>query len=238
MNIAFLIPTTSKGKSWVTIEDTTLYKNTLSTFMIEPHYNYYFYIGYDYDDVFFNSIKYQTDFRMVFKEYTFIFIAYDSTIYKGHLTKMWNILLIHAINNNMNYFYQCGDDIIFKTYGWVQNAIEILHSHNDIGITGPINNHPHLLTQVFFSHKHYQIFKFLFPEYIFNWGCDDWINNVYSPDFIYPLKNHIAINDGGPPHYDTTKYNISAIKNMAKKQADIESVKLLNYMNRICFGLS
>ena len=31
---------------------------------------------------------------------------------------MWNILFKKAYNDNCDYFYQCGDDILFKTKGW------------------------------------------------------------------------------------------------------------------------
>lgn len=231
MNIAFLIPTTSKGKIWSHYTDCFLYKYTLSTFKPEENFKYHFFIGYDNNDLYYKNKHFQGFIIDYFKNYTFHFIEFNNSVYPGHLTHMWNILLENAIKSNMNYFYQCGDDIIFKNKGWVKQSVLTLKMHQDIGITGPLNNHPSLLTQVFFSKKHYDIFKVLFPKYIFNWGCDDWINIVYKPNYMYPLGNFQAVNAGGAPRYDINKYNITKIKETAVKKANIERKKLVQYLS-------
>ena len=51
---------------------------------------------------------------------------------------MWNILFRHAYDENCEYFFQCGDDMIFATNGWVNDCIEILKKHKGFGLTGPI----------------------------------------------------------------------------------------------------
>ena len=52
------------------------------------------------------------------------------------------------------------------------------------------------MTQSFVSRKHMEIFSVYFPPEIVNWCCDDWINFVYYPKYIYPLTliNLVAIN--------------------------------------------
>jgi hypothetical protein len=233
MNISFLIPTTSKGKNWTCFQDSLLFNNTLSSFKPEEKHTYHFFIGYDYDDKYYNNEKMHKTIKNVFPDYIFKFIEFNKNVYPSHLTHMWNILIENAFKleeTTIDYFYQCGDDIIFKDKGWVEQSIKTLKMHGDIGITGPINNHPELLTQVFFSRKHYEIFGFLFPEYIFNWGCDDWINKVYTPNYIYPLTNFYAKNAGGPPRYDTTKYDIQKLKQTANKKAQEERVNITNYL--------
>jgi len=47
-----------------------------------------------------------------------------------------------------------------------------------------------------------EIFGWYFPKEIKNWCCDDWYNMVYSPNYLYPLRNHYAGNNGGEPRYD------------------------------------
>ena len=42
------------------------------------------------------------------------------------LTKMWNYLFKIAYDEDYDYFYQTGDDINFKTKGWVNCSINIL----------------------------------------------------------------------------------------------------------------
>ena len=55
---------------------------------------------------------------------------------------MWNILFQQSYDENCEYFFQCGDDMEFKTKGWINDGIKILKMNNDIGITGPVNNNP------------------------------------------------------------------------------------------------
>jgi hypothetical protein len=78
-----------------------------------------------------------------------------------------------------------------------------LEGKQNIGLTGPINNNPYILTQSFVSRKHYDLFEYYFPEEIINWFCDDWINEVYKGlNSFYPLHKHLCINIGGQPRYD------------------------------------
>ena len=74
---------------------------------------------------------------------------YMDNVKKGHLTVMWNILFDKAIEDNNDYFFQCGDDIEFHTKGWVNDCISVLKNTDGIGLVGPINNNPRILTQSF-----------------------------------------------------------------------------------------
>lgn len=207
--IAILIITTSnKRTDWTNVKDSYLYNMTLKTFLLtyNKEHKYKFYIGIDANDRIFDNIKEQeeiTRFSKAFHNIEFEFIVYDNNkVPKGHCTIMWNILFKKAYIDNYDYFYQCGDDIIFKTHGWINDSIEILKRHNNIGLTGPINNNNRILTQSFVSRKHMKIFGWYFPEEIKNWCCDDWYNMVYSPSYLYPLHNHYAVNNGGEPRYN------------------------------------
>jgi hypothetical protein len=205
--VSLLIPTTSRGRDeWLTIKDTYLYKLSLKTFLktLDKLNTYMVYIGYDANDRIFDSETTHDEIRrftQVFPNVSFQFIRYEN-IQKGHLTKMWNVLYKTAYDDDCDYFYQCGDDIAFKTDGWVNDSIQALIQNNNVGISGPLNNNSAILTQAMFSRKHMEIFGWLFPEEIINWCCDDWYNNVYRPNFFCPLKSHFCSNDGGVPRYD------------------------------------
>lgn len=211
MKIGIIIPATSNKRShWKNIKDTYIYNKCVKTFIssITPKernsYTFCFYIGYDKDDRIFANIKEQETILYLSKVFPFIqfqFVTFEN-IKKGHVTKMWNVLFQKAFDDQCKYFYQCGDDIVFKTKGWVTDSINILKQHNDIGLTGPINNNPYILTQSFVSRKHMNIFGFYFPEEILNWFCDDWYNEVYKPSHFYPLNKHFCSNDGGEPRYN------------------------------------
>jgi hypothetical protein len=212
MKIGLLIPSTSNRRNWTLCKDTYLYNVTLKTFINSITYEeqnnmYIFYIGIDRDDPVIDT----TSFRDEINDYItgkknvnieFQYIYMDG-ITKGHLTIMWNRLFNKALNDNCDYFFQCGDDIMFITSGWISNCIKVLQQNNNIGLAGPINNNPRILTQSFVSRKHYDLFGYYFPEDIINWCCDDWINEVYKGiNAYFPLNKHLCINIGGDPRYD------------------------------------
>ena len=246
--IALLIPTTSKGRdSWATVKDTYLFNLTLKTFLLTQNkeHEYIFYIGIDADDRIFSNPKYQEEihrFKNAFKNVDYQFIIMEN-IKKGHLTVMWNVLFQKAYDEGCEYFFQCGDDINFRTQNWVNDSINKLKQHNGIGITGPINNNPQILTQCMVSRKHMEIFGWFFPVEIINWCCDDWYNIVYQPQFFFPLGNHFCSNDGGAPRYDINndkkfkgtqnefRVNIEKLRRDTKILAEKHKKILFNYLS-------
>jgi len=222
--IGFLILATSNNRdNWISIKDSYLYNLTLksSLLTINREHKYIYYIGIDKNDRIFDKKTAQNEilkFQNVFKHITIEFIVYDNNkIPKGYATLMWNVLFEKAYNDGCDYFYQCGDDMEFKTKNWINDSINMLKSKNNIGLTGPINNNNRILTQSFVSRKHMEIFGWYFPKEIKNWCCDDWYNIVYHPNYLYPLKNHFAENKGGQPRYKINNDNNFALNNMMFK---------------------
>jgi hypothetical protein len=207
IKVALLTLATSKQRdNWVTIKDSYLFNMTLKTFLLtmDKEHEYQVYVGIDKDDRIFDKTDQQheiTRFSKVFPNVEIIFRTMEN-IEKGYVTLMWNKIFQEAYNNKCNYFYQCGDDMVFKTKGWINDCIKVLKSKNDIGLAGPINNNNRILTQAFVSRKHMEIFGWFFPKEIKNWCCDDWYNMVYHPNYLYPLGNHFAVNMGGNPRYE------------------------------------
>ena len=218
MKIGILIPTTSHGRAWTSYKETYLYNIMLKSFLLtsdkkyedatslatSENIQYIFYIGLDKGDIILDHHETKTNINklgQVFTNISFQYI-YMTDITKGHLTVMWNRLFTKALADQCDYFYQCGDDIEFKTKGWVNACIKELKAHGDYGMTGPINNNPNILTQTFVSRKHYELFGYFFPPEIINWCCDDWINHVYRGlNAFFPLTNHLCENIGGKPRY-------------------------------------
>lgn len=210
MKLGLLIPSTSNGRNWSSYKDTYLYNITLKTFLIstfgekDKHHTYVFYIGIDKNDKVLDTDDFKKEIQRLislFKNVEIQYLYMDG-ITKGHLTPMWNRLFKKALDDNCDYFFQCGDDIEFKTKEWVDECIQTLQRNNNIGLTGPINNNPRILTQSFVSRKHYDLFSYFFPEEIINWFCDDWINEVYKGlNAFFPLHQHFCGNVGGEPRY-------------------------------------
>tara|TARA_Y100000768_G_scaffold36911_2_gene24138 strand:+ start:8652 stop:9395 length:744 start_codon:yes stop_codon:yes gene_type:complete len=227
MKIGLLIPSTSKGRdNWKTYKDTYLYVSTLKTFLLtyNKEHEYVFYIGIDkgdriYDDKQSKEKFYQ--YAKVMKSISIKFVYMDG-IKKGHLTVMWNRLFKIAYDEGCDYFFQCGDDIEFKTDNWVNDCIDVLQKADNVGLTGPINNNPYILTQSFVSRKHMDIFGYYFPEEIINWFCDDWYNSVYKKmNCFYPLRNHYCANIGGQPRYDINNEKYSSIEHFRKRREEM-----------------
>ena len=95
---------------------------------IDKEHNYIFYVGIDKDDRIFDNETQKreiTRFSIVFPNIEFKFITMEN-IPKGYVTLMWNKLFEDAYNLGCDYFYQCGDDIEFKTKGWINDGIKVL----------------------------------------------------------------------------------------------------------------
>lgn len=222
MKIAILIPSTSKGRDWATYKDSYLYEKTLKTllFTYDKEHHYRLYIGIDERDRIYDNESVKTQLSRFVSIMTNVEIefVYMTGIEKGHLTIMWNRLFQKAYDAGFDYFFQCGDDIEFKTIGWVNACIGALETSNGIGVSGPINNNVRILTQSFVSRKHMELFGYYFPPEIINWCCDDWINDVYkSISAFYPLANHLCINIGGNPRYNINNDPTISSLNFNKK---------------------
>ena len=217
--IGILIPTTSRKRNWKHFNETTLYKIFLSSF-VNTYCNQYKYIIYlivDDDDKIFGVKKIQNEiiaFVSKFKNISIQFL-FSENIPKGWVTKMWNKAFKKAYEDQCDYFYQCGDDILLQSKKWVSNSIQMLKKHQNIGLTGPLDigriqtggdtcapgGYRFIQTQSFVSRKHMELFGFFFPEEIQNWYCDNWITKLYYPKYYYQIENTL-INSGGPPRYE------------------------------------
>ena len=248
--IGVLVLATSKNRDdWVMMKDTYLYNLTLKTFLLtlDKEHNYIFYIGIDKDDRLFDNETQKreiTRFSKAFPNVEFKFMTMEN-IAKGYVSLMWNKLFQDAYEVGCDYFYQCGDDMEFKTKGWINDCIKVLKEHNDMGMAGPINNNNRILTQSFVSRKHMEIFGWFFPKELINWCCDDYLNMVYHPKYLYPLHNHLAINQGGQPRYDINNnknftggsqmkfgMNVTALRQKAAKLAESHKLLIEEYIKK------
>jgi hypothetical protein len=228
MKIAFLIPMTSKGKDWKTINDSYIVKTTLKTLVKSINYDheYKFFLGIDHDDPLFSISSNIEELNNIFiKNKLELDITIFKNIKKGHLTAMWNILYKKAYDENYDYFYQCGDDIFFRSKNWIDIGIKILLENNNIGVTGPKTNNLKFLTQALFSRKHYEIFGFLFPETITNWYCDNWLSDVYKPLYYIEINNMSVKNT-----CTQGRYTIVLNKKIYENEVIKQKIKLNQYL--------
>ena len=206
MKVAFLIPSKSR-ETWD--KDPLIIKtiHSIGT-TICPEHAYKIFIGFDADDSYYNNSIYVAEVKKSTELYNIGLETVKLDIEKGWLTKMWNKLADLAYAEGFDYLYMLGDDIQFLNKGWVNESIETLKSTNNIGMTGPTEiNNMRILTQCFVHKTHYEIFKYLLPEEIKNWYCDDWMNLIYDVKRI----KHTCRNSGGAERY-TINRNSSNLK--------------------------
>jgi hypothetical protein len=230
---------------WNSYKESYLFKHTLKTFIItyNKEHSYKFFIGIDRNDSIYDNEEIKGEMKRfigIIENVEIEFIYMDG-VKKGHLTVMWNNLYDIALEEEYEYFFQCGDDIEFSTKNWVNDCLEVLKKTDGIGLVGPINNNPRILTQSFVSRKHKELFGYYFPPEIINWFCDDWINEVYKKiGHFYPLKNHFCNNVGGQPRYeinnDTTfrmmfNQNMSMMRKNVSILAEKDAKKAIEKIN-------
>ena len=141
--IGILIPTTSRNRNWKTIKETHLYKLFLKSFFstYNKEHTYIIYLVVDDNDVVYSKKTEKKALLKLTNSYTnisFKFIS-SSGIPSGHVSLMWNRAFKSAYQDNCDYFFQSGDDIVFLHENWINASICELQKNNDIGLTGPVD---------------------------------------------------------------------------------------------------
>ena len=105
MKIAFLIPSTTRGRKWRKMEDTYLYsifgQSFLNTF--SEGIDYTIYINIDIDDPIYRHNKEKKKLELLIGEKAKIKWIDDGRVQRGFLTLMWNYLFEKALEDN-NYY--------------------------------------------------------------------------------------------------------------------------------------
>ena len=237
-NIAILIPSTSKGRNWTTLQECDLYKFTLKSFLetYDKLHTYSFFIGIDNDDAFYaESVK--DEFSKLIngvKGLSITFVPFPPD--GGNVVKIWNGLFKIAYELNNDYFHQTGDDIVYMDSMWVNKCIAELKKMNDMGVVGHTdwgrkqqNPDDCLLTQSFVSRLHYQLLGYYFHPLIRNWFCDNYITELYNSVGLLRIIPHRISNVGGEPRYQIANasqlYKECVLKDLWKVDYFIEARK-------------
>ena len=223
--LAIIVPTCSYNDP-----DAHVYEQLLSKVFMEslltscPEYDIKIYLGYNNDD----KVYTEFDNRLLIeakavqhKNLSFEWYMFDDN-YKGKPTHIWNDLSRYAFVDGYEYHYACGDDIMFpKDKGWIGKMIKDLKKNNNLGICAGDSGNPHLpMTQFLYHKKHYDLFSWIYPPVIENWGCDNWIQEVYPKKYVLYYPQYRFYNLGGKPRYEV-KFNENFIKALIKRYRPI-----------------
>ena len=218
MKVAFLIPsTTNKRENWLTAEDTYLWNILCQTLEYQcPDHNIKLFIGYDAADRIYSDPEERLKFSAVFTKFELEWFPQGKEM-KGKVTSIWNNLGKEALLQGYNYFKLLGDDIKMPSdTGWLGCFINKLKKNKNIGFSAGYSNNDNIPTQFLVHKTHFDIFGFFYPEEIPNYGCDDFMYQIYPEKYRTWLKSYKLYNMGGEPRYNI-EFNMKFVEAVVKR---------------------
>jgi hypothetical protein len=206
MKVAFLVPSTTNKRDWKGIEETYLFQILFTGLERYPPngMDITVYVGYNDDDKIYSIYQERLKCNAIFTKFNIEWIPFDSS-YKGKVTTIWNVLGETALDDGFKYFKVLGDDIqIPKDRGWLGYFVNQLKKNNNIGFSAGFSNNTRIPTQFLVHETHLKIFGFIYANEIPNWGCDDWMFEVYPKKYQGWYKQINLPNMGGEPRYEVT----------------------------------
>jgi hypothetical protein len=203
MKVAFLIPSTTNGRDWTRAEETYLWNilcDSLDRFC--PQHEIKLFVGYDADDKIYSVAEERLKFQAVFTKFRIEWFPQDESL-KGKVSTIWNNLGYEAHKQNYDYMKVLGDDIKMPNdTGWLGCYINKLKKNQNIGWSAGWSNNDAIPTQFLIHQTHLNIFGFIYPNEIPNWGVDNWLNDIYPDKYRNWIRSFPLLNVGGQPRYD------------------------------------
>ncbi len=201
--VAFLIPsTTNKRDEWNEAQDTYLWKILCESLeKYTPAHEIKLFIGYDDDDRIYSVAEERLKFRARFMNFK---IEWFPMIHKkGKVNLIWNSLAYEALKQEYDYLKVLGDDIRMPNdNGWLGCFINKLKKNENIGFSAGWSNNDQIPTQFLIHKTHINIFGFVYPNEIPNWGVDNWLYDIYPEKYRNWIKSFPLLNVGGQPRYE------------------------------------
>jgi len=217
MKVAFLIPSTSNGRDeWKEAQDTYLWKILCETLERHtPDHQIKLFIGYDDDDRIYSIAEERLKFRAKFMNFKIEWFPQHNK--KGKVNLIWNSLAYEALKQEYDYLKVLGDDIRMPNdNGWLGLFINKLKKNKNIGWSAGYSNNDAIATQFLVHRTHFEIFGFIYPNEIPNWGVDDYLFQVYPEKYRNWLKSYPLLNVGGQPRYEI-QFSENFVKAIVKR---------------------
>tara|TARA_R100000734_G_C3317218_1_gene110146 strand:+ start:1638 stop:2333 length:696 start_codon:yes stop_codon:yes gene_type:complete len=202
--IAFCIPTTTNKREWTSAEETDLWRVLFTELenYLPTNSEITCFVGYDHDDKVWKDVDQRMKCNATFTKFKIEWTAFGDEV-KGKPTWIWNDLASFAMSEGFNYFKILGDDIrLPRDTGWLSCFVNKLKKNRNIGWVAGWSNNDAIPTQFLIHKTHLEIFEFVYPKEIPNWGCDDFMYQVYPEKLGVWLKSYPLLNVGGSPRYD------------------------------------
>ncbi len=203
MKVAFLIPSTTNNRDeWKEAQDTYLWKILCESLdKYTPDHEIKLFIGYDDDDRIYSVAEERLKFRAKFMNFKIEWFPQFHK--KGKVTMIWNSLAYESLKQEYDYMKILGDDIRMPNdNGWLGCFINKLKKNENIGFSAGWSNNDQIPTQFLIHKTHINIFDFVYPNEIPNWGCDNWMYDIYPEKYRNWIKSFPLLNVGGQPRYE------------------------------------
>ena len=221
MQIAFLIPSTSKNRDWENIHETYLFKILLpSLSKMESNIKVKLFVGFDVGDRIYGTHRINK-----YEDIEIDWTGFDG--FQGNPCGIWNGLGEVAIKEGYEYLFVCGDDIEIENSDWIHRFIVNLNINNKIGFSAGWSNNDNIPTQFLIHKTHIDILGFIYPPAIHNWFCDNWLNDVYPNKYRYWNKEVKLLNCGGQPRYVPNNDKV-----LAEKLVKRYRPKIIQFINK------
>lgn len=225
-SIAVLIASTSNNSGWSSVDDIFFLNDTIPSILSKKsdRIKYKFFLGFDDDDEFLLNHKEEINSRLESFEIDFSLVFVNNEVHKP--CPVWNYLFEMAYKEGFDFFLQTGDDIHFYD-AFDEDFILYLDGFDNFGVVGGITNvGPQIITQAFVHRNHMEVFGFLFPPELPDWGSDNWINFIYDSFNKARLSSrHRVVNNKivdsfkGVHRYSVTRDYRDQLNNSLKKYA-------------------
>jgi hypothetical protein len=232
ISICMMLPVTSRGVAHnkligLRLADLPLIHTFLPSLLdtIENMYEYHLYIGYDYDDPWYDDATNRQDlFKSIddqvkaISQKTIRLYVRPITLFgiDQRITAIWNTLASAAYRHGCDYFYPANDDLKFLTKGWTSAAIRTLEASpvaKNFGVVAFRDVSSCSYPTFHLTHRtHLEIHDGIYyPLPSHGAHQDPWIFGMYrgwNCSFFlakYELKNHIGISvDARYPYGDSS----------------------------------
>ena len=202
MKVAFVIPSTTYNRDeWSTAQDTYLWNILcMSLDKYTPQHDIKLFIGYDHDDRIYSDAEERLKFKARFDKFKIEWFPMLNL--KGKVSQIWNKLGDEALKQDYEYIKVLGDDIkLPNDIGWLGCMINKLKKNDNIGFSAGWSNNDQIPTQFLIHKTHINIFDFIYPNEIPNWGVDNWLYEIYPEKYRIWLRSYPLLNVGGQPRY-------------------------------------
>ncbi len=215
--VAFCIPTTTNKRDWKSAEETDLWRVLFTELenYLPTNSEITCFVGYDYDDKIWENVEERMKCNASFTKFKIEWTCFK--VEKGQVNIIWNDLAGFAVSEGFDYLKILGDDIrLPRDTAWLSCFINKLKKNQNIGWVAGWSNNDNIPTQFLIHKTHLDIFGWVYPPEIANWGVDDAMYQLYPKKYGIWLKSYPLLNVGGDPRYEI-KFSEQFVKSIVKR---------------------